>query len=164
MPPPPDCRISAHPGNVARCSAASNSRPAVAGNNYWLCAAAGSADTDRHPKSGRCCSPSTSRTATSTRTRSIRVRSGCDKAPHDGAYPPVRPGCSPRPCLYTRCHRCSSPDGDASRFHRGHRSSSAAAEAAAVVASCSARCCSCIGTGWRGCRCPRMTTGMPSRF
>jgi len=148
MPPRPDCRISARPGRVARCSAASNSRPVAADSSCRWFAAAGSAGTDRRSRSGRCCSPSTSRTATmSTRTRSSHARSGCGKAPRDGAYPPVRPGCSPRPCLCTRCRRCSSPDGDACHCRQGHRSSSAAAEAAVVAASCYARCRSCIGTG-----------------
>lgn len=154
------CRISAHPGTAARNSAASNSRPAVAGNNCRR-TAADTADTADRRQLGRCCSPSTSRTARkSTTRRSSRAHSGCDKAPNGGAYPPVRPGCSPRPCLCTRCRRYSSRDGAA--YHR--QPSSAAAAVAAVAANCCARCCSCTGTGWRGFRCPRTTTAMPSRF
>lgn len=156
MPPRPGCRISAHPGKGARSSAASSSRPA-AGDSNCRRIAADTAGTDRPTE--RCCSQNTSRTGTtSTRRRSNRVRWDCGKAPNDGAYPPVRPGCWPRPNLCTRCRRCSSP---ADAVYR-RRSTSAAAEAAAAAASCCGRCCSC--TGWRGSRCPRTMTVTPSRF
>lgn len=161
MPLLPNCRISAPPERAARNSAASNSHPVTGDNNCRL-TAAGIADTAaaRH-QSGRCCSPSTS-PSTGTRRTSNRVRSDCGKAPRNGAYPPVRPGCSPRPCLCTRCRRCSWRDDAV--CHRHRRSSSAAVEAAVAAARCCGRCCSYIGTGWRGCRCPKMTMVMPSRF
>jgi len=148
MPPRPDCRISVRLERVARCFAASSNRLVTADSSCHWFAAAGSAGTDRRSRSRRCCSPSTSHTVTtSTRMRSSRARSGYGKAPRDGAYPPVRPGCSPRPCLCIRCRRCSSLDDDVCHSRQGHRSSSAAAEAAVVAVSCYARCCSYIGTG-----------------
>lgn len=161
-PPRPDCRISAHPGREVPSSAASNSHPVAAGSScHRRIVADTTVGTDRC-SSARCCSPNTSRTeTTSTRRRSSRARSDCGKAPNDGAYPPVRRECSPRPSSCTRCRLCSSRDDAVCRFRR---SSSAAVEVAAVVANCCARCCSYIGTDWRGCRCPKTTTATPSRF
>jgi len=159
MPLRPDCRISAHLGMGVRNSAASSNRPAVADNNCRR-TAVDTAGTDRRPLE-RCCSLSMSRTGTtSTRRRSNRVRSDCGKAPNDGAYPPVRPGYWPRLSLCTRCRRCSLPADAVYRC----RLTSVAAEAAAAAASCCERCCSCIGIGWRGSRCPRMMTVTLSRF
>lgn len=154
----PDCRISAPPGKEVRNSAASNSRPAADSNCRRT--AADTVGTD-HRSATRCCSRNTSHTETrSTKRRSNRVRSDCGKAPNVGAYPPVRPGCWPQPSLCTRCHRCSSPVDAVYRC----RSTSAAAEAAAVAVSCCGHCCSCIGIGWRGSQCLRTTTVTPSRF
>jgi len=92
MPLQPDYRISAHLGKGVRNFVVNNSHPAAVDSNCHLIAADTGGIDPRPP--GHCCSPSTSRTEmTSTRKRSNRVRSDCGKAPSDGAYPPVRPGC-----------------------------------------------------------------------
>lgn len=92
MPLQPDYRISAHLGKGVQNSAVNSNRPVIADSNCHL-TAADTAGTDRRLP-GRCCSPNTSRIeTTSTKKRSNRVRLDCGKAPSDGAYPPVRPGC-----------------------------------------------------------------------